>query len=45
MENNILTEVGFVTFKMTYIFKIMDGNTAYRFVILRTSNLARIYLC
>ena len=28
MENNILSEVGFVTFKMTFIFKIMDDNTA-----------------
>ena len=45
MENNILTEVGFMTFKITFIFKIMDGNTAHGFVILRTINVARICLC
>ena len=40
MENKILTEVGFMTFKMTFVFKIMDGNTAYGFVMLRTINVA-----
>ena len=40
MENKILTEVGFVTFKMTFVFKIMDDNTAYGFVILRMINIA-----
>ena len=35
----------FVTFKITFVFKIMDGNTAYGFVILRTINIAKtLYL-
>ena len=29
MENNIVTEVGFVTFEITFLFKIMDGNNTY----------------
>jgi len=35
MENNMLTEIGFVTFKITFVSIIMDGNTAYGFGILQ----------
>ena len=45
IKTDILTPVDFVTFKITFMLKIMDGNTAHGFVILRTINVVRICLC